>query len=130
MKYIISEDQNEKITKRILKYLDENLTPYEGWKSPQEYDIFLNHDGHELFFFTVGGDPTGDEEHMYYSLCGNPNLVPEPDENSCPLLLIPHNIYTSLNGYFNNLWRPVLMEWFKKHTELSLKYIGSQDWDN
>ena len=37
MKYVITEQQEEKLIDAIQKYLDSHLTPNEGWESLKEY---------------------------------------------------------------------------------------------
>ena len=49
MRYIITEQQNDRISGYILKYFDDNLRPYGGWKSVEEYENELDENDGELF---------------------------------------------------------------------------------
>ena len=37
MKYVVTQKQIDGLRETILNYLDNNLTPYDGWESPKSY---------------------------------------------------------------------------------------------
>ena len=58
MKYLITESQFKtaeqairayRLEQTILKFFDDNLTPYDGWESHKEYERTLKENGGELF---------------------------------------------------------------------------------
>lgn len=124
MEYIISEQQSDRLSQRIIKFFDDNLTPYIGWVSPDDYKTELEWEGPELFFFLEDSDGDGEEdEHMYYSLCDNPESGPYAPAD-CPFIYLPYNIYDKLNGFFGDIWKPIFIAWFANHTGLEVKYVG------
>ena len=69
MKYIITEEQNERLEKTIMKFFDKNLTPFEGWESHEDYEGELETNGGELFLrITDDGEweeEVGDEDGQW-----------------------------------------------------------------
>ena len=120
MKYIISEEQNERLEKTIMKFFDKNLTPFEGWKSYEDYASELEENGGELFL-QINDD--GEWElnrgnHMWYSICDNDNLSEPLDEGHCPVVTLPRTSFNALNGYFGDKWIKLFRRWFIFNTGL------------
>lgn len=136
MKYIITEEQFEtvnrsvktsKIEKTIIKFLDDNLTPFDGWDSPRGYQIVLDENGGELFIITTLFNNTGrDDANMWYSLCDNENLSSSIPEGHCPVIVIPSSTYVALDGYFGDMWKEIFIKWFKGHTGLDVVQIDRE----
>lgn len=127
MKYIITEQQKERLEKAILEFFDDHLTPYEGWDSHEEYESELEINGGELFLFTEDSD-TGDTDttkHMWYSICDNDNLSEPIPEGECPVVSIPTPTYQALNGYFGDNWKKLFKRWFMSHTGLLVVEIDT-----
>jgi hypothetical protein len=122
MKYVITEQQEEKLIDAIQKYLDSHLTPYEGWESPKSYRMDVEDIG-EIFFFLVESDGDGEDEHMWYSACDEP-LV----KDGCPLVALPDAKYDALNAFFGDIWKPIFLEWFKNNTKLPIVKVDSLGW--
>ena len=128
MKYIITEEQNERLKQTIWKYLDGHLTPYDGWEEPKSYRNDIRDVG-EIFLFlvdTTGGENT--EEHMWYSACDNPNLSEPIVEDDCPVVVIPKAKADALDGFFGDIWKPVFLEWFNHYTKLPIVKVDSEEW--
>lgn len=108
MKYIIANSRLENI---ILRYLDSNLTPYDGW-NPEEYyeDARAGLDGLYLFL-----DEDNTDEHMYY-------LTKKSNKNF-PKVFLPDYWYDSLMDLFGEHWKPVFIKWFEKNTTLPIKSV-------
>lgn len=127
-KFIITEQQADNLIKTIIKYLDDNLTPFIGWEPTktykkellsQEFEIFLNIEESE--------DGGGDVEHMYYVLHKNPYANVKKEDS--PLVLIPDSKFRALDGYFGHIWRPIFIDWFQKNTGLKVKNVKNLGWD-
>ena len=128
MKYIITEQQEEKLIDAIQKYLDSHLTPYEGWESLKEYIKELRNSGGELFLFLTDNDGDGEGEHMWYSICNNKNLGGPLTEGTCPLVALPDAKYDALNDFFGDIWKPIFLEWFNHNTKLPIVKVDSLGW--
>ena len=113
MKYIITEDQFKtaeqairayRLEQTILKFFDDNLTPYDGWDSHKEYESELKENGGELFLQTKndGEWDLDTDNHMWYSLCDNENLSEPLPEGHCPVVVLPTLKYDALDGYFGD----------------------------
>lgn len=126
MDYIISKEQSERLRGRILEYINKNLTPYYGWKSLGYYKNQLKKEDSEIFFFLVPSLGSGEDHHMWYSLCNNPNA--EFEKGECPVVRIPNIKYDVLESFFGGIWKPVFMEWFKQNTKLPLVKVDKLDW--
>lgn len=136
MKYIITEEQfntinqsvkTSKIEKTIIKFLDDQLTPFDGWDSPKGYQMVLDENGGELFIITTLFTDTGrDDANMWYSLCDNENLSNSIPEGHCPLIVIPSSSYVALDGYFGDMWKEIFIKWFKEHTGLDVVQIDKE----
>lgn len=123
MNYIITEQQNERIVKSIIKYLDSNLTPYSGWDSTKNYKREIGYSGGELFLSLAEDEVSGDDIHMWYSECDNENLDNPIPEGHCPVVKIDSPYGISLDGYFGDLWKPVFKKWFQHHTGLPIVQV-------
>lgn len=129
MNYIITEEQNKRLVDSISDYIKKNLTPHGGWDSPKEYRKELKLNGGELFMFLEDTDGfPEDSDHMWYSTYENVNTQTYVNEEDCPFVLIPDEIYGGLDGYFGDLWKPVFIEWFQQNTKLPLKTVDEFGW--
>ena len=75
MKYIITEDQQNKLIDIILRYLDSNLVPQGGWKDKKYYQKEMEQNYEMFFMFNTEEEDFGwgESDHMYYTQCDNPN---------------------------------------------------------
>lgn len=122
MKYIITEEQNNSLKRYIHDYIESNFTPYNGWLFPKEYKTEIRYSS-EVFFFLEESEGSGEDRHMYYSLC----LYEKWDESKCPHLKIPKDAYDSLYEMFGDLWKSIFIEWFEENTKLKVKEVIPQD---
>lgn len=122
MRYLITEQQNNRLIGYILKYFEENLTPYGGWDSRDEYINELDYNSGELFIplADIGEWDMDNTNHMWYSTCDNGNLPQPLPEGSCPVLVIPHRIFSALDGFFGEIWKDLFKIWFQEKTGLGL----------
>ena len=127
MKYIITEEQNERLEKTIMKFFDKNLTPFEGWESHEDYEGELETNGGELFLRTTDDDEWDllSNNHMWYSICNNDNLSEPLDEGHCPVVTLPKSTYDALNGYFGDKWKRLFRRWFIIYTGLLVVQIDT-----
>ena len=127
MKYIITEEQNERLEKTIMKFFDKNLTPFEGWESHEDYESELEINGGELFLrITDENDwDLHSNNHMWYSICNNDNLSEPLNEGHCPVVTLPKSTYDALNGYFGDKWKRLFRRWFIVNTGLLVVQIDS-----
>ena len=126
MKIIITEDQKYSLEKYIYDYFDENLVPGEGWQSKKYYQKEIN-DNYEIFFmFSPDAVGYGDEAHMFYSVCDNPNFFPLLDK--CPMVTMNSTKYDILTGYFGPRWEELFKIWFTEHTGLPVVHVERQNW--
>jgi hypothetical protein len=128
MKYIITEEQQNKLIEIILRYLDSNLTPGGGWKEKEYYQKEMHTDYEMFFMFDPEDEDYGDNPHMWYSLCDNPNLDPPIPEHKCPLITIDKTKYDGLDGFFGPRWQELFKRWFLKHTGLPVTHVERQSW--
>ena len=126
MNIIITEDQKYSLEKYIYDYFDENLVPGEGWQSKKYYQKEIN-DNYEIFFmFSPDAVGYGDEAHMFYSVCDNPNFFPQLDK--CPMVTMNSTKYDILTGYFGPRWEELFKIWFTEHTGLPVVHVERQNW--
>jgi hypothetical protein len=137
MKYIITEDQFKtaeqairayRLEQTILQFFDDQLSPFDGWDSPQSYKRELEENRGELFIYIVdvdGPDLSGDnDDFMWYSLCDNENLSKPIPEGHCPVVVLPRPKYGALDGYFGeNNWKVFFKRWFMGHTGLDVVQV-------
>lgn len=131
MRYVITEQQSERLKKTIWEYLDSHLTPYDGWESPKSYKKEREENGEVFLHFVETGNGIvsfGDEPHMWYSDCDNPNLSEPLPKGQCPLVAIDSSKYEALDAFFGEIWKPIFLEWFRSHTGLMIKHVDVQDW--
>jgi hypothetical protein len=130
MKYIITENQQNKLIDIILGYLDSNLVPGGGWKDKKYYQKETEQNYEMFFMFNTDEEDFGwgESDHMYYTQCDNPNLDSPVREEYCPLISIDSKKYDSLDGYFGPRWQELFKRWFTKNTGLPVKYVDRQDW--
>lgn len=126
MKYIITEQQAERFTQTIIDYLNDNLTPIEGWQTTKEYKKELKENDSELFLFIKDVEQPDENDHMWYSTHKNPHVEIEKGES--PVVLIPDSKVNALDGYFGDLWRPIFIEWFQNNTGLKVKKVDNFGW--
>jgi hypothetical protein len=127
MKYIITEEQNERLEKTIMKFFDKNLTPFEGWESHEDYEGEVETNGGELFLRIIddGEWDLHSNNHMWYSICNNDNLSEPLPEGHCPVVTLPKSTYDALNGYFGDKWKKLFRRWFIIHTGLLVIQIDT-----
>ena len=127
MKYIITEEQNERLEKTMMEFFDKNLTPFEGWESHEDYESELEINGGELFLRTTDDDEWDllSNNHMWYSICNNDNLSEPLNEGHCPVVTLPKSTYDALNGYFGDKWKRLFRRWFIVNTGLLVVQIDS-----
>jgi hypothetical protein len=130
MKYIITEDQQNKLIDIILRYLDSNLVPQGGWKDKKYYQKEMEQNYEMFFMFNTEEEDFGwgESDHMYYTQCDNPNLDSPIREDKCPLISIDSKKYDSLDGYFGPRWQELFKRWFTKNTGLPVVHVDRQDW--
>ena len=128
MKYIITEQQNERLQKIIWRYLNSHLTPFGGWLSLKEYGDEVDFSGGEVFLHLVESEGWGEDEHMWYSTCDNYNLSEPIKEGNCPVVTIPSAKSEALYGFFGDRWEPVFLEWFSSNTGLPIIKVETQGW--
>ena len=126
MKYIITEDTYNRLTEIILRYLDSNLVPQGGWKDKKYYQEEINGSYEMFLMFNPEDEEYGDNAHMWYSLCDNPDSPIR--EDYCPLITIDSAKYDSLDGFFGPRWKELFKRWFTKHTGLPVVGVERQDW--
>jgi hypothetical protein len=127
MKYIITEEQNQRLEETILKFFDKNLTPFEGWESHEDYKQELEDNSGELFL-TLSDAQGWDLDrynHMWYSICNNSNLSGPLPEDKCPVVTLPPPVFDALNSYFGDNWKKLFRRWFIRHTGLIVIQIDS-----
>lgn len=127
MKYIITKDQNERLEKTIMDFFDDKLTPFEGWKSHEDYTSEVEENGGELFLqITDDGEwNLNRDNHMWYSICDNDNLSHPLSEGHCPVVTLSPPTYDALNAYFGNAWIKLFRRWFMAHTGLLVVQIDT-----
>jgi hypothetical protein len=136
MKYIITEEQFKtaeqsirayRLEQSILQFIDDQLTPFDGWDSPKSYKKELEENSGELFIYVVEYDgpyASGDgDDFMWYSLCDNENLSEPIPEGHCPVVVLPTLKYDALDGYFGDTWKEFFKRWFMGHTGLNVVQI-------
>jgi len=128
MKIIITEEQNNALMDIILRYLDSNLVPGEGWKDKKYYQEEMNGSYEMFLMFDPESEGSGDDAHMFYSECDNPDFDPTIPEHQCPLITINRAKYDSLDGYFGPRWQEIFKRWFTKHTGLPVVHVERQNW--
>jgi hypothetical protein len=126
MKIIITEDQKYSLEKYIYDYFDENLVPGEGWQSKKYYQKEINNNYEIFFMFSPDAVGYGDEAHMFYSVCDNPNFFPQLDK--CPMVTMNSTKYDILTGYFGHRWEELFKIWFTEHTGLPVVHVERQNW--
>ena len=128
MKYIITEEQNNTLMDIILRYLDSNLVPGEGWKGKKHYQEEMNGSYEMFLMFDPDDEEYGENAHMWYTECENPNLDPPLPGLNCPLITIDSAKYDALDGFFGPRWKELFKRWFTKHTGLPVLSVERQDW--
>ena len=128
MKYIISEQQNERIKMKFFHLFDVMLTPVGGWKEKQWYRQFINSPDfdHEMFLpleqkpnmvnVEFGNFDPEETEHIYYTSCRNPNY--SFSEGECPVVILPNSKYNLFNDLSGEEWIELFKEWFEENTGL------------
>jgi len=130
MKYIVTEQQNNKLIEIILRYLDSNLVPQGGWKDEKYYQKEMQQNYEMFFMFNTEEEDFGwgEDAHMFYTQCDNPNFDSPLPDYKCPLITIDSTKYDSLDGYFGPRWKELFKRWFTKHTGLPVNYVERQNW--
>lgn len=127
MKIVITEEQKERLDKTIMDFFNKNLTPFDGWKSTEEYQSELKDNGGELFLqITDEGEwDLNRDNHMWYSECDNDNLSEHLPEGHCPVVTLPKAVYSALDGYFGERWKKLFRRWFIMNTGLLVIQIDT-----
>ena len=125
MKYIITEEQNERLLKMIMKFFDNNLTPVDGWESHEYYESDKETTDEVFILLTDEEWDMNRNNHMYYTTCDNPQLEEPLPEGECPKVSIPPSIYQTLNQEFGDTWKKIFRRWFILHTGLLVVEIDS-----
>lgn len=136
MKYIISEQQNERMKMKFFHLFDATLTPVSGWNeknwfkqlinSPAfDYEIYLSL---EQSSFSPNNDEdeefdAEDNEHIFYTSCRNPNY--SFSEGECPVAIIPNSKYNMFEEISGKEWIPYFKEWFEENTGLPVVRVIS-----
>ena len=110
-----------------MDFLDDKLTPLEGWESHEDYASELDENGGELFL-QIADDGEWDlnrNNHMWYSTCDNDNLSEPLDEGHCPVVTLPGPVYQGLEGYFGDRWKKLFRRWFITNTGLLVVQIDT-----
>ena len=128
MRYIITENQALRLKTIILNFLDENLTPGRGWESKKTYKEDVERHDEIFFMFDPDSEGSGDDAHMWYSVCDNHNLHTPLNQAECPVVSINSVKYDTLDGYFGSRWIELFRRWFTEHTGLPVVKIERQDW--
>jgi len=126
MKYIITELQSKMIDQTIIKFFNDNLTPYDGWDSHESYENEVEENS-ELFLHIKDGEGWNMERdnHMWYSICDNPNLSGPLPKGHCPVVTIPESTFDALDAYFGDNWKRLFRRWFTAHTGLLVVQIDT-----
>jgi len=122
MKIIITEVQKQKLRDTIINYLNNHLTPPQGWESPQYYAEEIEEET-ELFINYNDDDEETSDQDLWYCTCDNQYLSEPLPKGQCPLVTLSTTKYDALEGFFGNLWKPIFMEWFEHHTGLPVKQV-------
>lgn len=122
MKIIITEAQKQKLRDTIITYLNEHLTPPQGWETPQYYAEEIEEEG-ELYINYSNDDEELSGLDLWYSTCNNQYLSEPLPKGDCPLVTLPNIKYDSLEGFFGNIWKPIFKEWFQHHTGLPVTQV-------
>jgi hypothetical protein len=132
MKYIITEEQQNKLIEIILQYLNNNLVPKGGWKDKKYYQKEMEQNYEMFFMFDTEDEDEdfgwGEDAHMFYTLCDNPNLDTPIPEHKCPMVTIDSTRYNSLDGFFGPTWQELFKRWFTKNTGLPVNHVERQSW--
>lgn len=111
MKYIITESRLEEF---IYEYLDENYTPDTGWLAPVHYKRYVDRSGSYEFIV---------DDKVAFALVGkSKNKVLFPIPNT---LLLWEHTETNLTNLFGELWKPVMVRWFKYNTGLQVEQLST-----
>ena len=122
MNYLITEDQKDRLNNSIIQWFENNLTPFHGWDDKRRLKKIVQSEG-EVFFFLTDSEGDGEDVHLWYSTCKNPNVDNLLLKGKCPLVTIPTEKMNSLMGYFGDLWIPLFKKWFENHTGLPVKSV-------
>ena len=128
MKIIITEDQKYSLEKYIYDYFDENMVPGEGWQGKKYYKSQVKTYDEIFLMFSPDAEGYGDEAHIYYSVCDNPDIEPPLPEDKCPIVTINSTKYDILTGYFGPKWEELFKIWFTEHTGLPVVHVERQNW--
>lgn len=126
MKYLITEQQDERLKRIMFHVFDSYLTPSGGWDSEKlQKELNDPFSEKELFIPLVDLEDQYDEsweetEHIFYSSCDNPNYNYKRN-GDCPEVIIPDNTYDIFDDSFGKkVWRPYFFEWFEKNSGLPI----------
>jgi len=122
MKYLITENQKEKILDFIKDFIDGYFSPKDNfgnkvdWKNIRQ-EMEDTKDGEVFIFF---GD-VEEEEFMTFYNC---EYVENHDlDLDCPNLLLEPREYEKLDAMFGDVWKPIMKDWFTENTGFEIKKI-------
>lgn len=132
MKYIISEQQNQRMKMKFFHLFDATLTPVGGWNEKDWFKKLIKSPAfdHELFL-SLEQTPTSqnypdDGEHIFYASCRSPNY--SFSDGECPVAIIPNSKYNMFEDLSGKEWVPYFEEWFEENTGLPVvKVISSSE---
>jgi hypothetical protein len=112
----------------------ENISEVTGGKERNRNITFKLNDtqkeiyhNYEIFFlFDQDAEEDGEKEHMFYSVCDNPNFFPQLDK--CPMVTMNSTKYDIFTGYFGPRWVELFKIWFTEHTGLLVVHVERQNW--
>jgi len=109
MRYTISESQKEKIENVIITYFEQNLTPDIDWWGVEE-DIVKDED--IAYEYDLHLDDSGHNFYIYLNCAYLDKYIGEDHGFECPQVLLPYDIWNSLEGLFGPIWKPIFIQWF------------------
>jgi hypothetical protein len=124
MRYTISESQKNKIEKVIVSYFVDNLTPDIDWSDVEE-DILKNDNRDRPSSYDLHLDDSGYNTYVYVNCEYLDKYVGEDHGFECPQILLPYDIWNSLEGLFGPIWKPMFIKWFNS----KMKFVRIKDVD-
>jgi len=124
MKYTISESQKDKIEQVIINYLETTLTPDIEWSQVEE-DILTNDNNDRPSSYDLHLDDSGFNTYTYVNCEYLEKYIGEDHGFECPQILLPYEIWNSLEGLFGPIWKPMFIKWFNS----KMKFVRIKDVD-
>lgn len=124
MKYMISENQKNKIEKVIMTYFEQDLSPDIAWWGIEE-DILNIENKYDSCNYDLHLDDSGYNTYTYVNCEYLEKYVGEDHGFECPQILLPYDIWNSLEGLFGPIWKPMFITWFNS----KMKFVKIKDVD-